>query len=1048
MPSKRANCTVERDGRANVRVRVEHVADSDSKGTQRRRKAPRKEIHVETKGSLPLSAEHIEQTLRARANDDSQVPSGSGSQVPNDDGSQVPNDDFPDEVTGFETFLDEALANMNLASEETNETPGRKTSNFYLREWLDKSFDAYMHVFFDRDAPPKSDCCESCLNVAESFYRCTSCLGRAALCSGCIVASHRSQPTHRIREWDGKCWVDSSLSSVGLTIYLGHGGKPCDDNDKTWTLLVGDLNGFTEISVRYCTHSKPVQKALQLLDVGLFPCTDEHPKTAFTFPMLDMYDALTTVARTSGHKYYSALERVTNPGFPDDVKDRYREMMTTHRKHLHMEKQCRSGYSFKAHPIIDVHPGDQAFDCVACPRPGFNFEWDEVPEDERPWFRIFVSYDGNFRSSRKAKKVDAGDICLSDGVAYFSHKAPYKEWIDSCPQPKRAVKPVCDHHKAGNDTSVRWVGKSITGIGAFTCTSHSCFIPRGAVDYFRGELFWYCDYAFACMYHYLRKRGYIPIGMTYDIWCHWWVNFLKSRAANLPEHLRLPADLDLIGAIPKWHLIGHDRECLIRWAMEFMRYIGRMEGEGPERVWAHLNEHSGSTSEQSPGQRTESINNIAGDWNYRKAITMHRTLPARARDAKKMRNREKANLDGLTSSLPDTKIALWQGMEPEPTWDPSTKQWSSLCMDPVLTGGAQAALQEERDLENPTSRIAGRRPGVARCFMEGIELEHSVRSYNEDAKKIGKKPTPKQAETLNSKRMALQDRMEKFQKKLTAYMGDVGEPDLPRPQPLLDEDLEEDNIDLGMPSSYAPGTLEAAGLSTLAELERKLRRGVCVDSIDSVKRLLGAKAAAINYKKTQISGQVAVTRSESRIRAHTAKIEGVRWRYLNSRGALIKLGMKGDDEATYLDLVESDLISLKTHFENYTASRTGRGTTKISWIWRSAAIPTTDDWEVDALQPEWFRARERFRRWDEQLVMVKREMILSIRSFQKYQELWEWRASNGCPTPGMQVYAIRRSRLFAELARRMLVACHDYLKDDTVSLGWCDKWLSANMSGI
>ncbi|KAG8771068.1 hypothetical protein FRC12_003871 [Ceratobasidium sp. 428] len=129
-------------------------------------------------------------------------------------------------------------------------------------------------------------------------------------------------------------------------------------------------------------------------------------------------------------------------------------MMSTHRKGLHLTKQRRAGHAFKPHPVIDIHPGDQAFDCVACPRPGFNFEWDEVPEDERAWFRIFVSYDGNFRSSRKAKKVDSGDICLSDGVAYFSDKAKCKEWLDTVPQPKRAEKLVCDHHKAGNDMSV------------------------------------------------------------------------------------------------------------------------------------------------------------------------------------------------------------------------------------------------------------------------------------------------------------------------------------------------------------------------------------------------------------------------------------------------------------------------------------------------------------------------------------------------------------------------------------------------------------------
>jgi hypothetical protein len=59
----------------------------------------------------------------------------------------------------------------------------------------------------------------------------------------------------------------------------------------------------------------------------------------------------------------------------------------------------------------------------------------------RVWFRIFFSYDGNFRSVRKAKKVEEGDLCLSDGSGYFPPKGPYKDWTVQVAQgqPQRAV---------------------------------------------------------------------------------------------------------------------------------------------------------------------------------------------------------------------------------------------------------------------------------------------------------------------------------------------------------------------------------------------------------------------------------------------------------------------------------------------------------------------------------------------------------------------------------------------------------------------------------
>ncbi|KAG8697977.1 hypothetical protein FRC08_006207 [Ceratobasidium sp. 394] len=194
-----------------------------------------------------------------------------------------------------------------------------------------------------------------------------------------------------------------------------------------------------------------------------------------------------------------------------------------------------------------MHPGDQALDCVACPRPGINFHWCEVVEGEEVWFRVFVSYDGNFRSIRKSKKVEAGDVCFSGGNAYSPLKGPYKEWAESQKQPQRTEKPACDHHKAANDTSIRGVGRDVTGIGALTRTSHSCFVPRGIVDFFKASD---ADYALASAVTHFTGGDRLAFGLTYDSWCHRSTNW-ATRKSNLPFPIQLPANFDLIGAIPK-----------------------------------------------------------------------------------------------------------------------------------------------------------------------------------------------------------------------------------------------------------------------------------------------------------------------------------------------------------------------------------------------------------------------------------------------------------------------------------------------------------------
>ncbi|KAG9075532.1 hypothetical protein FS749_012785 [Ceratobasidium sp. UAMH 11750] len=442
------------------------------------------------------------------------------------------------------------------------------------------------------------------------------------------------------------------------------------------------MNGFHLIKVNYCTHAEAPTKPLQLLASGLFPCSDINPRSVFTTTLLETYNIFLTVGRTSAHKFYSVLERITKPGFPGNVKDRYRELMAAHRKWLFLLNWQRAGHGFEPHET-DVHPGDQALDCAACPRPGINFDWVEVPEDKHDWFQAFVSYDGNFRSVRKSKKVDPDDLCLSDGLAYFPPKASYREWTEAQKGPQRTEKPTCDHHKAGNDTSIRSAGKDVTGIGALTCTSHSCFVPRGTVDFYKGEQYIYADYALASASLHLSRGDRLAFGLTYDVWCHWFKNF-HIRMLNLPPGLMPPGGLDLVGAIPKWHLVGHDIDCYVRYSLDNMPFVGRMEGEGPERVWAHLNQHSGSTSEQGPGVRTDTINNLAYEWNFEKMVRLIEHLPSKFKEARRMYQQQEAVHQDLTASLPPAKVAEWEVTPITPIQGPN-RRWTSPLMDPMVT---------------------------------------------------------------------------------------------------------------------------------------------------------------------------------------------------------------------------------------------------------------------------------------------------------------------------------------------------------------------------
>jgi len=79
----------------------------------------------------------------------------------------------------------------------------------------------------------------------------------------------------------------------------------------------------------------------------------------------------------------------------------------------------------------------------------------------------------------------------------------------------------------------------------------------------------------------------------YDVACQWSCNF-KKRVKN-SKYLDIPANLQIIPAVGKWHLGAHVAECFPKFSLNFIQGIGQVDGEILETLWSITNKVAGTT---------------------------------------------------------------------------------------------------------------------------------------------------------------------------------------------------------------------------------------------------------------------------------------------------------------------------------------------------------------------------------------------------------------------------------------------------------------------
>jgi hypothetical protein len=148
--------------------------------------------------------------------------------------------------------------------------------------------------------------------------------------------------------------------------------------DFTSTIPIGTYvrvvhsNGIHNLAMVNCECQGHNNVAGDLLACRLLPASFDRMRTLFTVQLLDLFRLSNLELKASAYQFYNLLRRITAPTDPANVDDLYREFRRMTRLWRWMKRLKWAGYPSNNRPVKDIHAGELAVYCPACPQPGIN----------------------------------------------------------------------------------------------------------------------------------------------------------------------------------------------------------------------------------------------------------------------------------------------------------------------------------------------------------------------------------------------------------------------------------------------------------------------------------------------------------------------------------------------------------------------------------------------------------------------------------------------------------------------------------------------------
>ncbi|KAI5823238.1 hypothetical protein K523DRAFT_255521, partial [Schizophyllum commune Tattone D] len=881
------------------------------------------------------------------------------------------------------------------------------------------------------------ECCPTCPLEEQRtpLYRCKACTGWSMYCSLCIVRNHTTRPFCHVEEWRDGCFHRATLADLGLTIQLEH---PDDEACPHATLVhkdfaVLDLNGIHECAIRQCGCAGAPPLRQQLLRKRLFPATPNAPKAACTFALLEHFHSLTYHGKVTMYDYYNALEMMTDPLGILGLKDRRRLFSRCIRewRYLEMLMQGGRGNDCERRPS-EVHPGELAITCPACPNPNENLpaNWRSAPRSQQYLYELTLAMDACFRLKRRDVSSNEKDPRLIDGGAYMVEHKPFETWLKTAGTQEEVSCTSCSGLSALEHANTKYSkGYAETGKGIAVCARHEFVQPNGVVPLQAGERYANMDYALAsALLHHSKRLSFV---LSYDIACQFSKN-LVDRIKKLPGLLRYDAVAKTMRfVVPKLHILGHKMACQLFFNLAYLLGGARTDGEGVERPWAYLGLLGASLRQMGPGSAADTLEDHLNYWNWLKLIAIGRFLLRKLLEALKEEAIQRAEFEAFTREQAD-HADEWKGMVE--AFELNNEEPNPFEMPKSASTEEDVQLDLAREEAERATRGAEFAHDVSPAdFMVALlEAESEQRNLKRDV--VQKKyATAKQEGALMRLRLKVARAVTKVRAAQRVYM--------PPAVALLESwEAEEGNADLPIEDRplFPPSALSvadrAACIGGVAEVESRLRNAQCSSALDRIRELLLAKTRELRFKNSNVRHQGSNTRARTLIDGYDDKAKIFAKEYIDARAALLELRNEGSEELRWRALdIHRDLRGMDERAESRaTASgsgdaaarsshlqrlrdATGEGRRTVSWIWygSNTSDPEAQGTELYAgIRVEYCKAYARLRRWQEQIPLLREEMRRTRVSLECRAKQWDARiladSREGPIGEGARAYAAKR----------------------------------------
>jgi hypothetical protein len=134
-----------------------------------------------------------------------------------------------------------------------------------------------------------------------------------------------------------------------------------------------------------------------------------------------------------------------------------------------------------------------------------------------------------------------------------------------------------------------------------------------------------------------------------------------ARCKDFPPELSAAVEgMELVFAIPKFHLPAHGFVCWSRFSLNFIPGSARVDGEGIERFWSTSNQIATSSREMTSGHRHDLLEERWSTANHRKVIDLGVSLAKKLKVAVDGRSRHTKELEEFSSAFDLALVERWK----------------------------------------------------------------------------------------------------------------------------------------------------------------------------------------------------------------------------------------------------------------------------------------------------------------------------------------------------------------------------------------------------